>query len=160
MQRPIESGRLEFPSAPLACENRGSGRSHRRFTCSYLRWRTSSTPSHRNTSGTSKLDPPTGWSYTVARLSQSMTSLLKFECWLPFASGCLAFVAVMTLVEIARAEVTATGAFSTSVPITVPEYFGITPQLALSYISNAGVGDAGRGWLLTGLSGIGRGSPN
>jgi RHS repeat-associated protein len=49
------------------------------------------------------------------------------------------------------------GAANYTIPIVVPPgRAGLTPQLALSYRSSSGHGYVGRGWSLTGLSGISR----
>ena len=56
------------------------------------------------------------------------------------------------------------GSYNSQLPITVPKFFGITPQLALSYSSSGGNGFVGVGWQLEGFSSIerksvGRGAP-
>ena len=51
------------------------------------------------------------------------------------------------------------GSFSTAVPIQVPGFHGIAPNLALTYNSSRGNGLAGVGWSLSGLSTIERASP-
>lgn len=51
------------------------------------------------------------------------------------------------------------GSFSTAVPIQVPGFHGIAPNLALTYSSSRGNGLAGVGWSLSGLSSIERASP-
>lgn len=56
------------------------------------------------------------------------------------------------------------GAFTDSIPIEVPDFRGITPELSLTYDSSAGNGWAGMGWRLAGMSRIerasaGRGAP-
>ncbi|HEY3351640.1 MAG TPA: FG-GAP-like repeat-containing protein [Polyangia bacterium] len=52
-----------------------------------------------------------------------------------------------------------TGSFGTSIPITVPAYHGLEPQLGLSYSSGGGNGFVGVGWSLAGFSTIERASP-
>ncbi len=56
----------------------------------------------------------------------------------------------------AWAEVGPSGAFTTSVPVTVPSFHGLQPQLSLAYSSQAGNGWVGEGWQLTGASVITR----
>ncbi len=51
------------------------------------------------------------------------------------------------------------GSFGTSVPIAVPEFHGIEPNLSLVYSSTSGNGLAGVGWSLSGFSTIERASP-
>ncbi len=51
------------------------------------------------------------------------------------------------------------GSFSTEVPIAVPEYHGLEPQLKLVYNSTGRNGLAGVGWGLSGISYIERGVP-
>ena len=51
------------------------------------------------------------------------------------------------------------GSFSTAVPIQVPPFHGIEPNLALTYNSSRGNGFVGVGWQLSGLSTIERASP-
>lgn len=54
-------------------------------------------------------------------------------------------------------EVNSVGAATTALPIIAPPAAGgVTPQLSLSYNSNAGNGHVGIGWSLTGLSSITR----
>jgi RHS repeat-associated protein len=53
-----------------------------------------------------------------------------------------------------HAEVSATGAFVTSIPIQVPAFHSIAPGLSLRYNSQAGNGPVGVGWNLEGLSEI------
>jgi hypothetical protein len=55
-------------------------------------------------------------------------------------------------------EVSARGAFSDKIPIAVPEFHTITPQLSLTYESSAGNGWTGLGWSLDGVSEIERGA--
>src|SRR6476469_2304502 len=56
----------------------------------------------------------------------------------------------------AAADVDATGAFTTNVPITVPAFHGLEPRLALAYSSSGGNGWLGVGWTVQGLSSISR----
>jgi RHS repeat-associated protein len=49
------------------------------------------------------------------------------------------------------------GSFTDRIPLTVPAFHGIAPQLALSYDSSTGNGWTGPGWTLSGLSRIERG---
>lgn len=56
----------------------------------------------------------------------------------------------------AAADVDTTGAYVTSVPITVAPYHGIEPRIALSYSSRSGNGLAGVGWRLAAGSTIRR----
>jgi RHS repeat-associated protein len=58
----------------------------------------------------------------------------------------------------ARADATAAGSFATQIPIDVPRYYGIEPNLNLSYSSQSGSGWLGVGWTLTGQSEIRRAS--
>ena len=51
------------------------------------------------------------------------------------------------------------GSFGTAVPIEVPAFHGIEPNLALSYSSSSGNGFLGLGWRLSGLSTVERASP-
>jgi RHS repeat-associated protein len=50
------------------------------------------------------------------------------------------------------------GAYKSTVPIEVPDYYGIEPELALTYDSNSGNGVISRGWSLRGDSRIVRAS--
>jgi RHS repeat-associated protein len=59
----------------------------------------------------------------------------------------------------ASAQVTTIGAYSTGVKIEVPSFYGIEPQISLSYNSNAGMGFVGRGWDLAATSYIARAAP-
>jgi RHS repeat-associated protein len=52
------------------------------------------------------------------------------------------------------------GAFTTDVPITVPDFRGITPALRLAYNSASGNAWVGVGWTLSGISYIYRRGPN
>ena len=52
------------------------------------------------------------------------------------------------------------GALTSSIPIQVPAFHGITPQLALAYNSSGGNGFVGVGWDLQGFSVIERASPS
>src|SRR5258708_39870489 len=54
------------------------------------------------------------------------------------------------------ADVSSSGAFSYSRPISIPIARGPAPHFGLSYSSGAGNGIAGCGWQLTGLPAIGR----
>lgn len=61
-------------------------------------------------------------------------------------------------------QVDARGAFSDAIPLQVPAYRGLEPQLALKYESGAGNGVVGQGWTLTGVTeveraGAGKGAP-
>src|SRR5262245_10515452 len=51
------------------------------------------------------------------------------------------------------------GEFTERIPIVVPKYHGIEPELALHYHSNDGNGFVGSGWSLAGLSVVRRASP-
>jgi RHS repeat-associated protein len=51
------------------------------------------------------------------------------------------------------------GSYRQSIPIAVPAFHGLEPQLALSYDSSGGNGFAGTGWRLAGFSSIERTSP-
>lgn len=51
------------------------------------------------------------------------------------------------------------GAFTASLPIEVPAFHGIEPDLTLAYSSTAGNGHLGVGWSIAGLSVIERASP-
>ena len=48
-----------------------------------------------------------------------------------------------------------TGSFSRTIPIEVPAYYGLEPQLALTYNSQAGNSFVAVGWRLSGISSIG-----
>src|SRR5262249_39793000 len=52
----------------------------------------------------------------------------------------------------------ANASFTTNIPLQVPPFHGLEPQLALSYDSGRGNGFVGVGWTLSGLSVIERGS--
>ena len=52
-----------------------------------------------------------------------------------------------------------TGAYSTSIPIEVPDFRGLEPDLELSYDSGTGNGFAGMGWTLAGSSFVERAGP-
>ncbi|HZM78956.1 MAG TPA: RHS repeat-associated core domain-containing protein [Candidatus Limnocylindrales bacterium] len=52
-----------------------------------------------------------------------------------------------------------TGAFTTSVPLSVPEFHGLEPELSLAYDSGSGNGFTGMGWTLTGQSFVERSGP-
>src|SRR5262249_2256051 len=54
----------------------------------------------------------------------------------------------------AAASVTASGAYVTSMPVDVPEYHALQPNLGFEYNSQAGNGLLGMGWQLRGLSEI------
>src|SRR5690242_19117200 len=56
-------------------------------------------------------------------------------------------------------RVDGSGAFTDSIAIRVPEFHGVSPNLALAYDSAAANGLAGVGWTLSGPSQIERGSP-
>jgi RHS repeat-associated protein len=61
-------------------------------------------------------------------------------------------------------QVNPTGSFSDKIPVTIPAFHGITPELSLSYESSAGNGWAGVGWTVDGVgeierAGAGRGAP-
>ncbi|PWW67108.1 RHS repeat-associated core domain-containing protein [Actinokineospora spheciospongiae] len=61
-------------------------------------------------------------------------------------------------------EVTPGGAFSDKIPISVPAFHGITPELSLGYESSGGNGWVGVGWRVDGVgeierAGAGRGAP-
>jgi RHS repeat-associated protein len=76
------------------------------------------------------------------------------------AIACAAALLVATAAtSVAQADVTATGSYQTSVPISVPSFRGLEPRLALTYDSSAGNGVVGVGWSLSGLSTIQRASP-
>jgi RHS repeat-associated protein len=57
------------------------------------------------------------------------------------------------------ADVGSTGAYQTAIPIEVPPYHGLEPNLGIVYNSNGGNGWLGVGWSLSGLSTIQRTSP-
>ena len=52
------------------------------------------------------------------------------------------------------------GSFGTEIPIEVPAFHGLEPQLALNYSSSGGNGWIGMGWGLGGVSSIERAGPN
>ena len=52
-----------------------------------------------------------------------------------------------------------TGAFSSEIPIKVPAFHGLEPDLSLIYSSGAGDGFLGMGWGLSGQSFVERASP-
>jgi RHS repeat-associated protein len=70
------------------------------------------------------------------------------------------FLAAMTsalaAAHTALADISATGSFATQIPIDLPRYYGIEPNLNLSYSSQSGNGWVGVGWALTGQSEIRR----
>src|SRR5689334_16575266 len=51
------------------------------------------------------------------------------------------------------------GSLGMTIPIDVPAFHGVEPQLALAYSSSGGSGFAGVGWNLAGFSSIERVSP-
>src|SRR5262245_5879153 len=61
---------------------------------------------------------------------------------------------LVSMPSIAAGDVDDRGAYTDRIDIAVPEYFGIEPQLALVYNSQAGAGIAGSGWQLEGGSAI------
>jgi hypothetical protein len=69
----------------------------------------------------------------------------------------LCVLAVRT--QFARADVGANGSFSTSIPIEVPRYYGLTPTIAITYDSASRAIDLGRGWALSAGSAIERRGP-
>lgn len=73
----------------------------------------------------------------------------------PFAAGCL----VLCAATAARADVTPSGDYHTSIPIEVPTLRGVAPSVALSYAANAPNGIAGVGWSLDASSVIARTGP-
>src|SRR4051794_594479 len=92
----------------------------------------------------------------VAWIRQSATVLV--------ASIVALSIAAMSTSSV-HADVTPTGAYQTSIPIEVPPYHGLEPNLSLTYNSGGGNGWIGLGWSLSGLSRIeraspGRGAPN
>jgi hypothetical protein len=77
-----------------------------------------------------------------------------------WATGLLAPLFVFLLVAFpAYAQEEPTGAYQTSIPIEVPSYHGLEPNLELAYDSSADNGWLGVGWNLSGLSTIERASP-
>ena len=80
--------------------------------------------------------------------------------WSPF------FVLISLLSSITWAQVSGhSGAFTTSIPMSVPSYRGLEPDISLVYNSSGGNGIAGVGWFLAGFPIIERqgadgGAPN
>ena len=73
----------------------------------------------------------------------------------PFAAG----LVVLCAATAARADVTGSGDFQTSVPIDVPTMRGVSPTVRLAYAANAPNGIAGVGWSLDATSAISRTGP-
>jgi RHS repeat-associated protein len=59
----------------------------------------------------------------------------------------------------AQADVSPSGSYQTSVPITVPAFHDLEPHLTIAYDSGSGDGLLGVGWALAGLSEVQRSSP-
>jgi RHS repeat-associated protein len=69
------------------------------------------------------------------------------------AFACVALAAICPTVH---ADVSATGTFTTSIPIETPTFRGVTAKVALTYVASAGDGLVGVGWQLDATSVIAR----
>jgi hypothetical protein len=67
--------------------------------------------------------------------------------------------AALALAWPAEGATSPSGSFQAAIPIEVPPYHGLQPQLAFEYDSSAGNGLVGVGWQLGGLSQIRRAGP-
>jgi RHS repeat-associated protein len=87
----------------------------------------------------------------LGRLEERHRSILLVLAQLLVGLGILVAVGVLGMAP-ARADVSPSGAFETSVAIKIPPFHGIEPRLGLSYSSTGPNGWIGQGWSLTGLS--------
>ena len=88
--------------------------------------------------------------WRTLRIIAALLSLSFFET----AVTCFLQVGILSAADIAsispRGEVAADGSFSQRIPLSVPPYHGLEPEVGLEYNSSFGNGMAGWGWRLTG----------
>src|SRR5215208_2082074 len=113
-------------------------------------------------------DPPTvihsaslaGISASVAEIQGKEQHLGRTVRLIAWATALLATFLVLTLLPMpAFAQGDPSGAYKSGVPIEVPAYHGLEPDLGLSYNSSSRNGPLGVGWGISAISEIRRTSP-
>jgi RHS repeat-associated protein len=78
------------------------------------------------------------------------------QCTIAMGVGLCALVLVAPGARAQSSTPSSSGSYETSVPFTVPPYYGLEPTVRLDYDSQRGAGPAGVGWALGGFSAIER----